>query len=292
MLVSETFAAFDLHILQYQGKKLKTRKNYRSACNSFINSCGDVPIELISLDVIVRWKIDLERSGKVDATIKTMLLQLRAVLRFAEQRGIKVISWRDISMPRVKRKSYTWLNYDEVQSIIEAAMSERDKAIIACLFSTGCRISELLNLNISDVLDSDEPTVCGKGDKYRTVFIDQTARKYLNDYLNTRHDNYKPLFMSGQRARITVSRVEQIVHEAANRAGIDKNVTPHVFRHSTITDYILNGASMPIVQQIAGHASIQTTVNIYTHIQNEDKRQAFHQFHSSKHKPLDKQSAL
>ncbi|GAC1499089.1 MAG: hypothetical protein NVS1B10_01460 [Candidatus Saccharimonadales bacterium] len=225
--------------------------------------------------------MDMDRRGMSDTTQRGSIITFRRVLEYYRKKGLKILDTRDIELPKLHRRQYTWLEPPEVKQMIDAAKSPRDKCLIAMLFSTGCRISELLNLNVSDVKDCDEPEVCGKNDKYRLVFIDKTARKYLNEYLATRKDTWNPLFMSGQRARITVSRVEQIIHEVANNANIDKRVTPHVFRHSTITDYIVNGAPMPVVQQIAGHSNIQTTINIYTHMQNKDKRAVFREYHTN-----------
>lgn len=221
----------------------------------------------------------MESLGKQPSSCKANLLHLRTVLRFMQERGVSVMDHRDISMPKINRPEPTWLNMAEVQSMLQAVTNLRDKAIIAMLFSTGCRISELLNLNVEDVA-TDEPMVCGKGDKYRQVFIDKHARRYLNDYLTSRTDRYKPIFTTTQRSRITVQRVEQIIHDAAQMAGIDKRVTPHTFRHSTITDYILNGAPIALVQKIAGHANIQTTINTYTHLTEKDKRETFTRYHS------------
>lgn len=280
MKISHAFAVFDQHFIQQTGLSQKTRKNYFCALNSFIKNIGDVPIELITLDTAVIWKTAMTNQGNSPSTMRCNLIKLRKVLEHFRDRGVNVADLSKIEMPKLIRKQPCYLEAPEVSLMIDAAGNERDKAIIALLFSTGCRISEVLNLNVLDV-ETDEPVVCGKGDKYRTVFIDARARKYLNEYLATRKDSYKPLFMSRQHSRLGVSMVEKMVHKCSMEAGIDKNVTPHTFRHSTITDYIRNGAPMAIVQQIAGHSNIQTTIDIYTHVQVSDQRSAFRNFHSS-----------
>ncbi len=271
---------YEQHSLQFKNLKPKTITNYRTTLRSFVRAIGDVPVEIITSESFIIWKSDMDRRGQSDTTIKGSLLNARAVMIFLRKQGLKVFDARDIDMPKLRKRKPVWLDFDEVKLIVEAAPNPRDKAILAMLFSTGCRISELLNLNVDDVRDKDEPFVCGKGDKYRRVYIDVNARRYLNAYLETRKDNFAPLFLSGQRARITVSRVEQIVHECSLRAGIDKRVTPHTFRHSTITDYIRNGAPMAVVQKIAGHANINTTIDIYTHLQDADTEKVFHSSHS------------
>lgn len=279
MRISEAFTSYDLYVSQYEGRSHKTRKNYRAAMNCFIKAVGDIPIELLTMEAIIQWKLYMEQQGQKTSSIKAKLLILKPILRFVRSKGMQTIDPRDIEMPKVIKTKPVWLEHDEVNLILDAAQNERDAALIALLWSTGGRISELLNLNVEDVRNNDEPMVCGKGDKYRQVFIDKKARQYLDDYLYTRHDTFAPLFMSGQRRRLTVQRAEQIVHECAQRAGIEKNVTPHVFRHSNITDYILNGAPMALVQKMAGHSNIQTTIDIYTHIQHSDIRNTFQKYH-------------
>src|SRR5690606_18641400 len=100
-------------------------------------------------------------------------------------------------------------------------------------------------------------------------------------------DKIPALFISGQYRRITVSRVEQILHVLSAYAGLEKIVTPHVFRHSAITDYISNGAPMGIVSRLAGHASIKTTLDIYTHVTDDTLRDTAKHFrHMKKTSPV------
>lgn len=281
MTISEAFSIYDINVIKNQGLKLKTSQNYKTALSSFIRAVGDLPIEIISLDSMIVWKMDMDKRGQQPTSIRGNLIKFRSVIKYLKTLGLPVFDTRDIDMPKLYKKKPVWLNYNEVKEIIAAGANERDQAMLAMLFSTGCRISELLSLNVADVRENDEPMVCGKGDRYRKVYIDVHARKYLNDYLQTRRDNFAPLFLSGQRARITVSRVEQIVHECTLRAGIDKRVTPHVFRHSTITDLILNGAPMAHVQRFAGHQHIQTTIDIYTHLTDREAKEAHKNYHST-----------
>lgn len=278
MLVSEAFGAFLLDRALGNGSA-KTRRNYLSCQKSVLICLGDIPIEVLTLEHVQRWQAYLNQSGHQQSTIKANLCQLRCVLKFLKRRGMNVLDYRDIELPSIKRREHVVLDYSEVQQMIDATDNPRDKAIIACLFSTGCRISELLNLNCEDII-GNQAIVTGKGSKQRTVFFDEKALKYLEEYLETRSDNLPPLFISGQYRRITVTRVEQIIHVLTAGAGIDKIVTPHVFRHSTITDYIQNGAPMPMVQKIAGHASIQTTIDIYTHVSNPVIKETFTKYHT------------
>lgn len=280
--VSQAFRLYDQNVLVYAGMKPKTRRNYTTCMNSFIECVGDVPLLVITEETVIVWKTAMYQNGNSNSYIKNNIMLFRKVLEYFRKRGMPVADLRDMELPKVMRRQPTWLEFDEVKLMIEATTNLRDKAIVAMLFSTGCRISELLGLNVEDVEDNDEPIVYGKNDKYRPVYIDRTAREHLDAYLDSRNDRYKPLFMSGQRRRLGLSRVEQIIHETALRAGIEKNITPHTFRHSTITDYIKNGAPMAVVQKIAGHSNIKTTIDIYTHLQRKDERLAFKNYHSGK----------
>jgi site-specific recombinase XerD len=165
----------------------------------------------------------------------------------------------------------TFLEPFEIELLIAAATNPRDKAIIACTFLSGCRISEILNLDRTDFskyIDNEgrqAVMVRGKNGKYRDVLFNETARMYLENYFETRHDSYRELFISGQNRRITVSRVEQIIHECSRRAGLEKRVTPHILRHSFATDLLNNEASLYEVSKSMGHANISTTANIYAH---------------------------
>lgn len=180
--------------------------------------------------------------------------------------GVSVIDYREIEVHKAKSDP-VWLTIKEVAGFLGAVDSLRDKALFSCLFSSGARISELLQLNRDSIVDG-AASIIGKGDKRGTIYFDPAALMILDEYLRTRSDHMRPLFISGQYRRITVSRVEQLTHMYADYASIDKNVTPHVFRHSRATDFKLNGADIYDVQKLLRHASISTT-QIYTHIGDE-----------------------
>jgi site-specific recombinase XerD len=152
------------------------------------------------------------------------------------------------------------------------------------LFSSGARISELLQLDRDSIVLNEfgegEAQIEGKGNKPGVLTFDSNALKILNDYTETRNDPIRPLFISGQRRRITVSRVEQLCHEYADMAGIDKNVTPHVWRHTFASDLKLNGADIYDISKQLRHSNIATTM-IYTHISDQKKANDYRKYHTS-----------
>jgi integrase/recombinase XerD len=277
MLISEAFARYDQELLA-DGKALKTRKNYRTAMRSFIRCCGDIPVELLSFDALKRWQLYESSRGAQQSSIKANLCTFRSVFKWLRRQGHQVIDFRDIDLPRVGQREPVWLDWNEVQQLLEVISSPRDKAIVAALFGSGARIGELLQLNRDSIVDG-EATIIGKGSKVAPLYFDKTSLRYINEYLETRRDTLTPLFVSGQYRRITVSRVEQLVHIYADQAGLDKNVTPHVLRHSFASDLKQNGADLYEVQQALRHSQISTT-QIYTHIKDKKRKEIHQKFHT------------
>lgn len=278
MLVREAFAQYIFEEIKLKNGAEKTQRNYTTSLNSISEALGDIPIKLLTLGHITRWKMYMDSKGNSPSTIKHQLCHVRSVLRFLKRRGYDVLDYRMIDLPKVIRSKPTYLEYGEVQKVIDATENIRDKAIIACLFSTGCRISELLNLNIEDV-QSQEITVLGKGSKYRRVYIDDKAWNYLQMYLESRKDRIPALFVSGQYRRITVSRVQQILHVLEADVGLEKNLTPHVMRHSYATDLMVNGAHIVSVKELLGHSSVSTT-QMYLHTTENKLKEDFNKYHS------------
>jgi len=165
----------------------------------------------------------------------------------------------------------------------------RDKAILETLFSTGLRVSELVRLNRDQInLTRREFGVRGKGDKPRVVFLSDTAVHWLERYVQTRKDSFKPLFRrysgsidttkDGEKMRLTARSIQRIVEEYAKRCGLPVEVTPHTLRHSFATDLLIGGADLRSVQEMLGHESIRTT-QVYTHVTNKRLKEVHKAFH-------------
>lgn len=183
------------------------------------------------------------------------------------------------------------LTLDEIDRVINAIdlsqlEGQRNRAMIEVLYSCGLRVSELCNLKISDLyLDEEFIRVTGKGDKQRLVPISPRAIAELNYYFNDRdHIEIKPgyedyVFIS-ERRRKPLSRITvfHIVKELVEAAGIQKNVSPHTFRHSFATHLLEGGANLRIIQAMLGHESIATT-EIYAHIDRTRLREEIFEHH-------------
>ncbi|HYE60027.1 MAG TPA: tyrosine-type recombinase/integrase, partial [Candidatus Kapabacteria bacterium] len=185
---------------------------------------------------------------------------------------------------------------DEADAVLKRY---RDKSILELLFSTGLRVSELINLKRDNVnLKRDEFTVTGKGRKSRVVFLSEQAKYWIKKYIDARKDVNPYLFIShdkrqGKRVNptkkgggghdepLTQRSVQRIVQKYAKVAGITKSVTPHTLRHSYATDLLQNGADIRSVQTMLGHSSI-TTTQIYTHITDRELLNIHKKFHGKK----------
>jgi len=196
-----------------------------------------------------------------------------------------------IESPKLGRKLPDFLSVDEVNTIIDSIdlskpEGERNKAMIETLYSSGLRISELVNLKLSSTfLDLGLLKIIGKGNKERLVPLGNSAIKQINTYLKSyrNHLSIKPghedvVFLNRRGAKITRVMVFYIIKDQLKVCGIKKRVSPHPFRHSFATHLIEGGADLRAVQEMLGHESI-TTTEIYTHLDRDYLRSAILQFH-------------
>lgn len=278
MRLSEAFIQYILQKIVQSNGADKTRRNYETCMNSMLKAIGDIRIEFLTEDQIVQWRMYMERMGNQPTSISSNLSRLRCVLKYLKECGHEVIDPRDITLPKLKKKDPVWLTGEEVQQILDVIESPRDKALFAGLFSSGARISEILSLNRDSIIDG-QAHIVGKGDKPGILNFHPYAIELINRYLETRKDNLRPLFISGQYRRITVSRVEQLSHIYADMAGIEKNVTPHTYRHSFATDLKINGADIYDIKEQLRHSQLSST-QIYVHIADKKKAEIHKKFHS------------
>jgi integrase/recombinase XerD len=196
-----------------------------------------------------------------------------------------------LEAPKLKRSLPDTLTYEEIESIIaqidlSKPEGERNKAILETLYSCGLRVSELVNLKISNLhLDVGFIKVLGKGDKERLVPIGKSAIKNINIYrknirvhMPVKSGNDDILFLNRRGSRLSRVMIFLMLKELTRQAGITKNISPHTLRHSFATHLVEGGADLRAVQEMLGHESI-TTTEIYTHLDREYLRKTLQQFH-------------
>ena len=196
-----------------------------------------------------------------------------------------------IDAPKLSRKLPDTLSFEEIDKLINSIdvsteQGTRDRAILEVLYSCGLRITELLNLKLSEIqLDVEIVKVIGKGNKERIVPIGSDAIKYLRIYLtNYRNkrlvsDKFKDfVFLNLKGTPLSRISVFNMIKKQASLIGLRKSISPHTFRHSFATHLVEGGADLRAVQEMLGHVSI-TTTEIYTHLDNQFLRKTIEQFH-------------
>ena len=301
MYMSELLRDYVEHLEVEGGRSAKTAENYALYLSRFVEFTDDIIVEKITTEVIRKYRLWLNRyKNDNDGELATItqsyhLIALRGFLGYLSKRDITSLSPDKIDLPKVSRKQVTFLHFDEVSRLLEQIdLSDeaglRDRAIIELLFSSGLRVSELVNLNRDHVnTKRREFMVRGKGQKDRPVFIGEASAQRVDDYLSARLDNLPPLFlsysrnnlssMSGDYRRLSSRSIQRMINTYARLAGITKHVSPHTMRHSFATDLLMNGADIRSVQSMLGHSNISTT-QVYTHVTDEHLREVYEKFHS------------
>jgi integrase/recombinase XerD len=193
--------------------------------------------------------------------------------------------------PKLGRKLPETLNISEIETIIASidlgnALGHRNRAIIETLYGSGLRVSELVELSLSNIFfKEDLIRVTGKGDKQRLVPLGNYSKKYIKIYIEGIRNQMKVakedsdiLFLNRNGNKLTRAMIFTIVKKQAQKAGIDKNISPHTFRHSFATHLHENGADLRTIQLMMGHESI-TTTEVYTHLDNKHLKQVMQKFH-------------
>ena len=246
-------------------------------------------LELKDLEKFIQWISEL---GMTVASQSRIISGLRSFYAYCYMEQIVTVNPTALlETPKQKRLLPDTLSFEEIESIIaQIDLSKpeggRNKAILETLYSCGLRVSELVNLRLSCLyLDIGFVRVIGKGDKERLVPIGSDAIKYINIYKHEIrvHINIKPgqedyLFLNRRGSKLTRVMIFIMLKSLAKKAGIEKNISPHTFRHSFATHLVEGGADLRAVQEMLGHESI-TTTEIYTHLDREYLRNTLHQFH-------------
>jgi len=246
-------------------------------------------IALKDLQSFMKWITELGMTASSQARI------ISGIRSFYKYCLLENISKTDptvlLETPKLKRSLPDVLSFEEIEEIIsQIDLSKpeggRNKAILETMYSCGLRVSELVNLKISQLyLETGFIRVVGKGDKERLVPIGRSASKYINIYRkNIRvHIQPKPgntdiLFLNQRGTKLSRVMIFYIIKDLVLKAGIKKTVSPHTFRHSFATHLVEGGADLRAVQEMLGHESI-TTTEIYTHLDREFLRKTLENFH-------------
>jgi integrase/recombinase XerD len=209
----------------------------------------------------------------------------KGLVAWARGEGEKIEG--DVTLPKLPKKLVEVLSREEIQQLEDAASAERDGLIVRLLADTGIRVGELVQLRVRDVAERDRDPflkIRGKGDRERLVPVSPGLYRRLMRYSERQRpkdSNSERLFLSRRRSRttgdyeaLTESGVQQLVRDLGERAGIQKRVHPHVFRHSAATHMLRRGMNPLLVAQVLGHTSLAMIQQVYAHLTPTDAHQA------------------
>ena len=233
----------------------------------------------------------LKDSGLAATSVRRALSCIRGYFAFLMEEGVLTEDPSErLESPRAWRRLPQVLSQEEIQKILEAPdpdhpMYWRDRSILEVLYATGIRVSELVELRMSN-LDLEEAicTVFGKGSKERLVPLGGPARRALERYLRelrSRLDSGRGegrVFLNHRGRPLSRAAIWELVKKYALRGGVGRKVSPHIFRHSFATHLLEGGADLAAVQELLGHADISTT-QIYTHVDREYLKEVHRTFH-------------
>lgn len=276
----------------------KTIENYDRYLKRFFKFAEIKTDEELTEEIIRKYRLWLARQKtENDSELKKQtqnyyIIALRQFLKYLAKRGVKTVPAEKIELAKQKPREIEFLDEPELERLLNSASGNsleelRDKAILETLFSTGLRVSELCSLNRDSInLEKGEFFVRGKGDKLRPVFISESAKSAVKNYLEKRTDISEALFVPPRRddegdLRLTPRSMQRILKKRAAKAGISKKVTPHQLRHMFATDLLRNGADLRSVQMMLGHSNISTT-QIYTHFTDRQLKEIHKKFHGKK----------
>lgn len=271
---SEDLLRVYLEAKEIEGRSAKTIAMYRGVITRAMQEIR-APIRKITVYHLRSYLMTLRKKGNKDSSVKSVREVLCAYFGWLHKEGLieqnPCSNLSPVKCAKVVRLPYSDV---EIEKIKEACSSQRDKAIVCFLLSTGCRISEMCALNREDIdLVNAECIVHGKGNKERKVYINPVALMNLRTYLDTRKDLYPALFTGKGTERITPDGVRFMLKGIEERSGVE-NVHPHRFRRTLATNLINRGMPIQEVAAVLGHDKLDTTMK-YVYIDGKSLKTAY-----------------
>lgn len=276
-----------------RGRSVHTREAYEQFIRRFFAQAGIRQVADITEARIKEFRLYLAREDLKKSTQGQYVIAIRSFLKYLARQGVESVPPDRVDVPKVPGRQIEIIDHAELTRLLDAPDRRtlsglRDRALLELFFSTGMRLSEVCALDRFADMKKGELTVRGKGGKVRIVFLSETAKEAIGEYMEKRTDADEALFISVVRGkvigRMTPRSVERMIKRYGTAAGIvGKKLTPHTLRHCFATDLLENGADLRSVQEMLGHANIGTT-QIYTHVTNKGLKDVYKAFHDRRRK--------
>ena len=296
MIGQEALAEYIIYLKIERGLSANTVNSYKRDIEKYLTFLTEKKIT--QLDEVSRFEMldylqTLRQSGAADNSIIRMVSSLRKFHQYLKRELI--VSDDPMQLIDTPKKASTLpkaISPQAVEQLLEAPdtttpLGVRDRTILELMYATGLRISELVNLKLSDMhLTMGFIQTMGKGEKERIIPLGEIASQWLDHYLDGARvylqdqsaETSEYVFLNSRGKGLSRQGVWKKVKQLALEAGIDQNVTPHTLRHSFATHLLENGADLRMVQELLGHADISTT-QIYTHITKTRLKQVYSDYH-------------
>lgn len=295
------YSLFEVRYMKYLSEYLeylKYQKNYSDETihsysidiEEFLDYINSECINIceVNYDVVKAWLIHLDEKKNKSTTVSRKISSLRGFYKYLiNNKVIDSNPFSLVSLPKKERHLPRFFYYNELEEMFQVsklntALGQRDRLLLEMLYATGVRVSELVNIKVSDI-NGEEIRVLGKGNKERIVEFGDYAESILELYLN---EGYKSLnvkkseylFLNNRGGKLTTRGVRYILDNIINKTTIDKKISPHMLRHTFATHLLNEGCDLLTVQELLGHESL-TATSIYTHITNDRLKEVYFKCH-------------
>lgn len=273
------------NFLEYLNKELNYSENteisYREDITNFLNYLEKKQLNYKKIDgeIIRDYLKYLDEAKLKNSTIARRISALRTFYNYLLNKNIVDTNlFNSIRNPKLEKKLPNYLSYEELAKILDnidisTKIGLKNRLLVEMFYATGCRVSEMINIKVSDINKSNNSIrIMGKGKKMRIVYFGEYARDYLDRYLPLIDTDY--LFTQESGDKLSIHDVEYIISDLVKNLALKTHVTPHTLRHTFATHLLNNGADIKTVQELLGHSSLNTT-GIYTHVSNERIKEVY-----------------
>ena len=282
MIIRDYFDEFLAYLSVEKGDSKATINTYLSDLKRFEKFTNICKIEELSKKTLDDFILYLSKQNKKESTIIREVNTIKSFYVYLNHMKLINVSLIGFYLPKLSRKLPQVLNYDQIESLLNAPdiskkLELRDKAMLELMYSSGLRVSELVNLEKGNInLSEKYLKIVGKGNKQRVVPLGDYAISFLIKYVlevrnKSKFKNSKYLFLNQKGLPLSRQYFFNQVKKYASRAGIPINISPHTLRHCFATHLLENGANLKEVQSLLGHSKIETT-QIYTHVSKKKIR--------------------
>ncbi len=289
--ITELADYFIQHLKVERNLSKNTIAAYSDDLKKFLNFLKTDNYKLTDLDSekITAFILFLKKQDLSSSTIVRILSSVRNFYKFLAGHGfIKMNSLPLIESPKVHRHLPEVLSKDEIISLIKGIFGTKDGirnlALIELIYGAGLRVSEITGIKTGDInFENNQIRITGKGNRERIVFLNKNSLAAVNSYLTERAKKPKNsaspyLFVNNRGGRISRQSIWKLIKKMSAVSHVDKNVFPHIFRHSFATHLLEGGLDLRIVQELLGHKTLATT-EIYTHVNKSQIKSLYKKFH-------------